>query len=460
MEMSVTFPKGFLWGAASSAPQFEGASYAGGKSETVWDVWYKTEPQKFHNGIGPMMTANFYSTYEDDILKMKELGFNSFRTSIAWARLMPDGKNINPEAVAYYRSVFKKFNEMNITPIINLYHFDMPYHFHLKGGWESRETVKAYVQYANVAFEHFGDLVVDWVTFNEPMVSVEMGYLNKLHLPAVKDMKRAVTAGFNMMLAHKEAVKVFKELSFRGRIGIILNVTPTYAKSFDPKDQKAAYWADLVYNRSFLDPAIKGCYPKELLSLLEKEGIDVTFTEEEELMIGNYPIDFLGVNYYQPRRVQKGDGESDFMQGFEKYFLPYKWPSAKMNPHRGWEIYEKGLYDIAMNIKDNYNNLPWYVAENGIGIEGEEHFVLKGEVVDDYRIEFIKNHLQWLHKGILEGSNCFGYHAWTFIDNWSWLNGFKNRYGFYRLDLNTQERIPKRSGRWFKTLASNNRLEI
>jgi 6-phospho-beta-glucosidase len=457
--MNRKFPSQFLWGAAASGPQLEGAGSAGGKLQTVWDYWFKEEPERFYQNIGPENTSDFYYHYKEDILTMKELGFNSFRTSISWARLLPDGINLNEKAVTFYRDVFAGLKDNGIEPIINLYHFDMPYRLHQKGGWENREVVKEFAYYAKVAFKNFGDLVENWVTFNEPIVPIEMGYLNDKHLPAVYDIRRAFQAGFHTMLAHVQAVGVFKEANHRGKIGIILNLTPSYPCSNEPADQEAAEWADLLFNRSFLDPVVHGEYPPQLIEFMKDENIKINFLKEDMDFIKKYTVDFLGVNYYQPRRVQSGDKTASSTDVLNKYFQPYQWPDAKINPHRGWEIYEKGLYDIAINIRDQYLNIPWYVAENGIGVEGEEMFMnAEGEVQDEYRIAFMSEHLKWLHKGIEEGSNCYGYHVWTFLDNWSWLNEYKNRYGLVRLDLETKIRQKKKSAHWFKKLAISNHL--
>ena len=182
-------------------------------------------------------------------------------------------------------------------------------------------------------------------------------------------------------------------------------------------------------------------------------------TKEELDIIKNNTIDFLGVNYYQPRRVKVKEEITEDPRGWmpDKYFDYYDMPNKRMNPYRGWEIYPKSMYDIAINIRDNYNNIPWYISENGMGVEGEEKFMDENGVVnDDYRIEFFEEHLQYLHQGIKEGSNCFGFHSWTPIDCWSWSNAYKNRYGYIALDLKTQKKTIKKSGRWIKEVAKNN----
>lgn len=176
-------------------------------------------------------------------------------------------------------------------------------------------------------------------------------------------------------------------------------------------------------------------------------------------IIKNNTIDFLGVNYYQPRRVKAKEEAYDETLGWmpDKYFDNYIMPGRRMNPYRGWEIYPEAMHDIAMNLKNNYNNIPWYISENGMGVEGEDRYKNEdGIIEDDYRIDFIKEHLEHLHRGIEEGSNCFGYHTWTPIDCWSWLNAYKNRYGYISVDLDTQKKTIKKSGRWIKEVTENN----
>lgn len=452
------FPPEFLWGAASSATQSEGTIAGDEKAENIWDYWFKTNPEKFYHGVGPSITSDFYQQFEEDIQRMKDINFNSFRTSISWSRLLPDGEHVNPEAVTFYNHVIDRLIDANIKPIINLFHFDMPMHLQEKGGWENPDIIKAFSYYAEQAFKLFGDRVMMWTTFNEPIVPVEMGYLNTYHYPAVIDMKRAVVVAYHSMLSSAKAIETYRELKLDGEIGIILNLTPSYPKSESEADIKAAHLADLFYNRSFLDPSVLGEYPEELVQLIDEHALlPERIANDAELLASN-TVDFLGVNYYQPRRV-KAKETTDQLEHItpESFFDYYEDPNRRINPHRGWEIYEKGMYDIAMNIKQNYHNIPWYISENGMGVSGEERFINDdGMIEDDYRIEFYEEHLKWLHLAMQEGANCFGFHTWTFIDNWSWLNAYKNRYGFYRLNLEDQTRHMKKSGLWFKELVKRN----
>jgi 6-phospho-beta-glucosidase len=460
MSVTYTFPKGFWWGSATSAAQIEGASNVGGKGKSIWDHWYEQEPYRFYGNVGPTTASDFYHRYKEDIRLMKAVGHNSFRMSLAWSRLIPEGRGkVNREAVDFYDRVIDELLSHDIEPFITLFHFDLPMAMQYEGGWESRRVVDAYVEYANVCFKLFGDRVKKWFTFNEPIVPVEGGYLYDFHYPNVVDGRRAIQVAYHTIIAHARAVEVFRSLAIEdGKIGIILNLTPSYPRSQHPADVKASKIADLFFNRSFLDPAVLGEFPPELIDLLNEHGhVPVTQKGDAETVQKN-KVDILGVNYYQPRRVKAKEHvphpDSPFMP--EWFFDHYEMPGRKMNPYRGWEIYEKGLYDIMLNLRDNYGNIESFVSENGMGVQNEERYLKDGQIQDDYRIEFFREHLKWLHKAIQEGCNVKGYHVWTFMDNWSWMNAYKNRYGLVYVDLETQKRTPKKSAEWMRAVSEQN----
>ena len=458
----IQFPKDFFWGAATSAPQTEGASFEDGKSASTWDKWFELNPENFNAHQGPDTTSDLYHRYKTDLALMTEIHMNSYRTSIAWTRLLPDGKTLNPAAVAYYRDYFSGLLARGITPIINLFHFDMPWWLMEIGGFENRKSVDAFAFYAKTAFEQFGDLVKYWTTFNEPIVHVECGYLGSDHYPAIHDFKRAVQVGYHTLMAHVYAVEAFRKLNLKdGKIGIILNISPAYARSESKADQLAKKCADALLCESYLDPAVLGKFPEFLIQLLSKNQLLPDVVSTDNTKISQNTVDFIGLNYYQPLRVQAPQKAHEKVRALSDLFEPYLWPERKMNTYRGWEIYPEALYDVALMMKNKYHNLPWYVSENGMGVADETRFLDEnGMIQDDYRIEFMKAHLKQLHKGIQAGSNCFGYHAWTFIDCWSWRNGYRNRYGFYQLDLSDHfKRKVKKSGLWFKALAQSNQLD-
>lgn len=460
--MDYQFPAGFWWGSAASGPQTEGVFEGDGKGASIWDYWYQQEPEKFFNEVGPEKTSQVYTRYQEDIQLMKETGHTTFRTSIQWSRLFPQGKGeVNQKAVDFYNAYIDELIANGIEPFMNLYHFDMPMALQEKGGWLNRETVDAYVAFAQTCFTLFGDRVKKWFTHNEPIVPVEGGYLYQFHYPNEINMKHAVQVGFHETLASAKAIKVYHEMNLDGEIGIILNLTPSYPRDEnDPEDVKAAQIADAFFNRSFLDPAVKGTFPEELVTIVKELDMVPAMEADDLQTIRENTIDLLGINYYQPRRIMKKESPIDEAKSPmpDDYFDNYDMPNKKMNPYRGWEIYEKGIYDILTNTRENYGNIKCYISENGMGVEEEERFVnADGVIEDDYRIEFVSDHLKYVHQAIQEGTNCVGYHMWTCMDNWSWTNAYKNRYGFISVDLaNDAKRTVKKSGRWFKEVSDNN----
>lgn len=455
----IKFPDNFYFGSSTSAEQSEGRFQNDDKGLTTWDKFYKEEPYKFFNNIGPDKTSSMYKYYKEDIQLLKKTGHSAYRTSISWARLIPNGLGeINQKAVEFYRDYFQELKNNGIEPMVNLSHFDIPLKLEKEyGGFASKYTVEAYKEYAKKCFELFSDIVKIWFTFNEPIVSVECGYLLQYHYPLEVDSKKAVQVAYNISLASAKAIKEFKRIVKEGKIGIILNLTPAYPRSKNPYDLKASRIAELFANKSFLDPAVLGKYDSELIEIIKKHNLMPEYTKEELEVIKNNKVDILGINYYQPLRVcakvNKPNDKAPFMPTY--YYDHYKMPARRMNIYRGWEIYPQGMYDIAINIKENYNNIPYIITENGMGVENEERFKIDGIIQDDYRIEFFKEHLEYLYKGIEEGSNCLGYLVWTGIDCWSWLNSYKNRYGLIELDLKTDKRIIKKSGYWFNELNKN-----
>lgn len=458
--MELTFPKDFWWGAATSGPQSEGRFNK--QHANVFDYWYELEPDAFYDGAGPDTASNFYNSFAEDIAMMKQIGLNSVRTSIQWSRLIDDLETgtVNEDGLRFYNEVIDTFLENSIRPIMCLHHFDLPAElYHTYGGWESKKVADLFAKFAEKCFALFGDRVKDWFTFNEPMVIVEGGYLHQFHYPLLVDGKKAVQAAYNIQLASAKAIQAFRKsgASEAGRIGIILNLTPSYPASDSAEDTAAASFADLWLNRLFMDASALGEFPKKLRETLLEDGVLWEETAEELEIIRNAVIDVLGVNYYHPHRVKAPAVSPDSLAVDwmpDKYFDDYEMPGRRMNVDKGWEIYPKALYDIALNIRDNYGNMPWFVSENGMGVSKEKRFMNEsGQIDDDYRIQFIQEHLYWLHQGMEAGSNCFGYHLWTPIDCWSWKNAYRNRYGLISNNIHTQVKTIKKSGWWFKNIA-------
>lgn len=460
------FPQNFLWGAAASGPQTEGNTNKANLN--VWDHWFNTEPDRFFNHWSSAVACDTYNRYQEDAKLMSDINMNSFRTSIQWARLMKDVERgeVDPDAVEFYNNYINAMIENGVEVIMNLYHFDMPFILQEKfGGFENKHVVELYAQYAKTCFELFGDRVKYFTTFNEPIVCVEGSYFYDFHYPNKIDSKLGIQVGYNLQLAHAKAVKAYRELNLGGEIGITLNLTPAYPRSNNPADLRAAEYADAFNNKSYVDPAVKGTFPELVVTTLRENGLLPETTQAELDIIKENTVDFLGINYYVPLRVcapaHAHNPESPWNPHI--YFDYYAMPGSRNNPHRdNNEIYPRAIYDIAKNIQNEYGNIKWYVAEIGISMTNEESLIdPETNMIDDsFRTNLLIEHLVQLHKAIEEGTNCFGVHQWTFIDNWSWLNSHKRRYGFYYLDLETRDRHIKKHALWFKELAKNNSFTV
>ncbi|MES5891192.1 glycoside hydrolase family 1 protein [Lacticaseibacillus paracasei] len=458
------FPEGFVWGAASSGPQSEGNFNK--IHQNVFDYWYATEPGEFFQGVGPDLTSNFYNDYPNDLQLMKKAGIKALRLSIQWSRLIQDFETgtVNQAGADFYRRLFATMKATGIEPYVTLFHFDMPADLqHQYGGWQSKHVVSLFEKYAKEAFKLYGNQINHWFTFNEPKVILDGQYLYQFHYPKIVDGPSAVQVAFNINLASAKAIAAFHQINTNvgATIGMILNLTPAYAASEKPCDKEAARIAELWTNDLFLQPAIRGTFPSSLVDLLKSDHVLWNATGAELDLIANNQIDELGVNYYHPFRVEAPDVSPKSLQDWmpDIYFKEYQMPGRIENVDRGWEIYPKALYDIAISIKERFGNIPWFVSENGMGVSREDRFMDDyGMVHDDYRIDFMHDHLVELFRGIKAGSNCHGYFAWTAIDNWSWKNAYRNRYGLIRNNIHTQEKTLKKSAYWFNQLSHQNIL--
>lgn len=456
----IEFKKDFLWGGASAAEQAEGRGDTG-KSDTVWDEYFRNHPDHFYQGVGPSVTSDFFHKYKDDIKLFKSFNVNSLRLGISWARLIPDGKNISAKGLEFYHNLVDEVKKSGMKMILNMFHFDMPLWAQNLGGWESNEVIDKYLEYVEVVYKEFADKVDFIATMNEPIVPVIGGYVHKFHWPLVKDYKRAFQAGFGTILAHAKAVNLFNDKyrsTAKAKIGVVINVNPPIAGTGinpSPEDVKAAKMLDMLHNDSMLLPMTKGYFPKGLKEFLVEHNLLPKYAKEDIEAIKRVKIDFLGANYYSPSRVVAPKQQSDDL--IKSLWEPFHYDKARYNVFRGWEIRPETIYDLAMKIK-NEIKIPFYISENGMGVEGEEQFrdSKTGEIQDHYRIAFLQEHLSELNRAMKDGADCFGYHMWAITDNWSWRNAYKNRYGFVEINIKDQSRKLKASAHWFGETIKNN----
>lgn len=466
-KIKMAIPADFILGAAASAWQTEGWS---GKKEgqDSWpDAWYKADRHVWHNGYGPAVATDFYHRYREDVALMKQAGLTHYRTSINWSRFFTDYETgaVDEDYAAYYDNLIDEMRRANITPMLCLEHYELPIILLEKyGGWGSKHVVELFVMYAQKVFERYAHKVDRWFTFNEPIVVQTRVYLDALRWPYEQNTGKWMQWNHHKNLATAMVVRLFREKGYQGTVGCILNPEVTYPRSSAEHDCKAAQIYDLFYNRVFLDPLVKGEYPQQLLDLLVKHDVRWDYTPEELKIIRENTVDELGINLYYPHRVKAPSRawhpDTPFHPAY--YYEPFELPGRRMNKSRGWEIYPQIVYDMAMRIKREYKNIPWFVAESGMGIENEGQFrSAEGIIEDDYRIAFISEHLHQTLRARQDGANCQGYMLWAFTDNVSPMNAFKNRYGLIEIDLeNNRARRMKKSAWWYRELSDGRTLTL
>ena len=447
MKMTIkSFPDDFLWGAGSSAYQIEGAWNEDGKGESIWDR-YAHNPGKIKDGSTGDVACDHYHRYEEDIRIMKELGLKTYRFSISWPRIFPDGYGEpNQEGINFYKKLVKLLNENGIKPMVTLFHCDFPQKLQDIGGWTNRVTADCFETYARCMFKELGDDVPIWITHNEPASTSINGYWRGVGAPGISDFGACLLSSYIVMLSHGKAVKAYREMGLKGQIGYAPNFYPSQAFSDCVEDLKVAKLWDSYINKWFLDPVMKGEFPPDLLELFSSTGL-LPEIMEEDLKIMNQPIDFIGVNYYSRFLLTHDEGSWPLKDKFVEI------PKENLTDN-GTEIYPEGLYEVLTRLHEDYNGINLIVTENGMC--HNDRVNRHGKVEDDERVDFYYKHFEQAYRAIQDGVNLIGYSIWSFMDNFEWVSGFNMRYGIVYVDFKSQERIIKKSGYWYKDVISNN----
>lgn len=474
----MTFPKNFLWGGALAAHQFEGGVLETSKGLSVADVMTAgahgvprvitdgvLEGNYYPNHVG----IDFYHRYKEDIAMFADLGFKCFRTSIAWSRIFPNGDETEPneEGLQFYDNVFDELLKYGIEPVITLSHFEMPYHIAKEyGGFMNRQTVDFFVKFAEVVFRRYKDKVKYWMTFNE--INNQMNYHNDIfgwtnsgaHFGDYENPEEAMyICGHHTLLASALAVKVGKEINPDFLIGNMIAMVPIYPFSCRPEDVLLASQA--MHDRWFFcDVQVRGHYPAYALKMFERKGFNIQITEEDKAILANGKVDYIGFSYYMTNVVDSQKEMADLSKTIEAS-NPYnvKNPFIKESDW-GWAIDPIGLRYALNQFYERYE-LPLFIVENGFGaIDVKEE---DGSVHDQYRIDYLKSHIQEMEKAINEdGIELMGYTPWGCIDCVSFTTGeMKKRYGFIYVDRNndgsgTLERSKKDSYDWYKQVTASN----
>jgi beta-glucosidase len=435
----MSFPRDFRWGLATSAYQVEGAVAAGGRGLSIWDTFCRV-PGAIEDGTNGDVACDHYNRFDEDVRMLASLGVDSYRFSIAWPRLLPDGAGpVNETGVGFYRRLCERLREHGVAPVATLYHWDLPAALQAGRGWAVRDTVERFAEYAALAFERLGDLVDDWITVNEPFCVAFLGYGLGVKAPGTRDWREALVAGHHVLLAHARAVEAYRACG-RGRIGIALNVTPVRPASDDPADLAAARRLDGYHNRWFLDAVFRRRYPDDMVEEFERRYGMPDEVRAGELAALADPGDFLGVNFYT-RVCARANPESPILGAEE---LP---PTGDVTA-MGWEIAPDALHDVLRRVATECTSLPLLVTENGAAFDD----VRDGKpVIDDpRRVDYLRRHVAALQHALADGVDLRGYFPWSFLDNFEWEQGYSKRFGLVYVDYATQERIPKQSALWYR----------
>lgn len=458
--MTIHFPEGFVWGAATAAYQIEGAVTADGRGRSIWDTFSHT-PGKILGGDTGDIAVDHYHRFEQDVALMAELGIGAYRFSIAWPRIQPYGKGpANQPGLDFYRRLTDTLLAAGIEPFATLYHWDLPQELEDAGGWPMRETAYRFADYAALVHGALGDRVARWVTINEPWCAAYLGYGSGEHAPGRRDLTTAVAAAHHLLLAHGLALPALRGPD--SAVGPALNLYPVAAASEAQEDLDAARRIDGLQNRFFLDAVLRGAYPEDVWADLEPYGLSGV-AQEGDLGVIGAPIDHLGINYYN-RFLVSGAAGPGSAAATSPFAGVSPWPGAEhVAFHRagapmtamGWEIDPSGLCETLTRVAREYPPVPLYVTENGAAFDDT---VSAGGVHDPDRLAYVDGHLRACHDALLAGVPLRGYFAWSLMDNFEWSWGYGKRFGLVHVDYATQARTPKSSARWFGEAARRNAL--
>ncbi|WP_055525988.1 GH1 family beta-glucosidase [Streptomyces graminilatus] len=462
----VTFPPAFLWGAATSAYQIEGAVREDGRTPSIWDTFSHT-PGKTADGDHGDIAVDHFHRYRDDVRMMADLGLTAYRFSVSWSRVQPTGRGPAVQrGLDFYRRLVDELLEHNIKPSLTLYHWDLPQELEDAGGWPERETALRFAEYAQIMGAALGDRVEQWTTLNEPWCSAFLGYASGVHAPGRTEPLASLRAAHHLNLAHGLGTSALRAaMPARNTVSVSLNSSVVRPLSQSPEDLAAVRKIDDLANGVFHGPMLHGAYPESLFAATASVT-DWSYVLDGDLALINQPLDALGLNYYTPALVSAaaekpsgpradGHGASDFSP----------WPGAEdvlfhQSPgertEMGWSIDPTGLHDLIMRYTREAPGLPIYITENGAAYDDKPES--DGSVHDPERIAYLHSHLRAVRRAIAEGADVRGYYLWSLMDNFEWAYGYGKRFGAVYVDYATLTRTPKSSALWYSRAARTGAL--
>lgn len=427
--------RGFVWGAASSAFQVEGATTSDGRGPSIWDTFCAT-PGKIDDGSDATVACDSYHRWAEDLDLLAALGLDAYRFSVAWPRVVPAGRGrVNEAGLDYYDRLVDGLLARGLKPFATLYHWDLPQPLQDEGGWVSRDTAYVFADYAQAVAARLGDRVTAYATLNEPWCSAFLAHLTGEHAPGERDAARAQAAVHHLLLGHGLALGRLRAEAPGSAHGVVLNFTPAYpADPADPADVEAARRHDVANHEVFLGPLLGDGYPPEAA---ERPHAAASHAREGDLGVIAAPLDYLGVNYYT-RTLVRHDPHAP-------------WPHAAAvpaagTPHTdmGWEVYPDGLEHLLTRLAQR-TGLPLYVTENGAGYAEPETVTGEAPLGDEARWRYLSDHIAAVARAREAGADVRGYFAWSLLDNFEWARGYTRRFGLVHVDFATQARTPKLS---------------
>lgn len=470
-----TFPRNFLFGTASSSYQYEGAYLTGGKGLSNWDV-FTHFPGHVDDGSNGDVAVDHYHLYPEDLGLMEDLGVNSYRFSLSWARILPKGRfgEVNMDGVDHYNRMIDALLRKGIEPLITLTHYDIPQELEDRyGGWLSPQVREDFEHYADICFKHFGDRVKLWATFNEPNIQVIFGYQTGQYPPGHCSQPfgnctrgdsdtEPFIAAHNIIRSHLAAVHVYRtkyQREQKGNIGIVMHAMWFEPIGDSPAERLAAERAQAFFFTWFLDPIVFGRYPKEMVDIL---GADLPIFSNDDLKILKNGLNFIGINQYTSRYVkdcmhyacEPGKGGSRGEGFVFNNALRNGFPLGEPTEVDWLTVYPEGMEKMLMYVMERYGNIPMYLTENGFGESSTGALLM-----DHKRVKYMSSYLDALTRAMRKGADVRGYFAWSLLDNFEWIYGYTIRFGLYLVDLTTQKRTPRLSASWYKNFIAKHRAQ-
>ena len=436
----ISFPKDFLWGAATSSFQIEGSPLADGAVSSNWYQWTKT-PGKIANGDTGDVACDHYHRYKEDVALIKEMGLKTYRFSFSWPRVIPERGKVNQKGLDFYKALIEELLKAGITPNATLFHWEIP--DWAKGGWVNRETAMAFREYAEVLFKAFGKDIPYWATQNESMVTGQLGYLWGYFPPGHEDRREFARVTHHLNLGHGLAMQSYRQMRLPGQIGTVAALCLWKPQRDNAEDRAWALKIQNLQVECILDPMAGKGYPE---FFFQYSGEDSAYYEKDLKDIA-HPLDFLGVNHYFPSYARHAPGLNIFDNDFTM-------PDGMIMNDLDWPIVPEALYDLLVHLWKAYG---WkmYITENGIPTRES---IRKPEEVmqDDLRVAYLGRYLAQCKRAIDVGVPLKGYFAWSLMDNFEWCHGYDQRFGLVHVDFKTQKRTWKKSAHWYQKVIREN----